>query len=125
MTPSTGRVKILVLNVWGLQHLADDKSARVAALAEHLRQSDYDIVLLQELWYNTDFQTIKVGTPWEQHDGQGYLGKIPVCATKNTLIGVWLSLIKILRLLQYYQDSFPYSVTNSLTLPGQFPLLYH
>ena len=50
-------LNILNLNVWGLG-LANRKNERMPAIAEMLLQSDYDVVLLQEAWYNADYRIL-------------------------------------------------------------------
>ena len=50
-------LNILNLNVWGLG-LANRKNERMPAIAEMLMQSDYDVVLVQEAWYNADYRIL-------------------------------------------------------------------
>jgi len=52
-------VRVLTLNCWGIWLLSSDREARIAAIASHLAQGDYDIVLLQEVWCVSDFDLIR------------------------------------------------------------------
>lgn len=42
-------IKVFTLNCWGLKGISDKRSERITAIANYLRQSVYDIVLLQEV----------------------------------------------------------------------------
>ena len=55
-------LKILNLNVWGLK-LADLKNERMPAIAKMLKNSDYDVVLVQEAWYNVDYHLLAATFP--------------------------------------------------------------
>jgi endonuclease/exonuclease/phosphatase family metal-dependent hydrolase len=51
-SPGDGLLKVLDLNTWGLSWpIAVDKSERFRALREVILHSDYDIVVLQEVWF--------------------------------------------------------------------------
>jgi len=54
-------VRVMSLNTWGMPHSmsSEDKEERMAAIGELLSQSEYDIVMLQELWMRPDHETIK------------------------------------------------------------------
>ena len=57
---------MLQLNVWGIHSLDErdnEKGRRVRSLAEQLRASDYDLVLLQELLNNDDYRVLRE-VPW-------------------------------------------------------------
>ena len=51
-------LSILTLNIWGIPFVSKDKDVRVQAIAERLKVSDYDIISLQEVWSEYDFQKI-------------------------------------------------------------------
>jgi len=63
-------LKVLNLNLWGLGWpLGEDKDLRVLALREELLAGDYDIVLLQELWYRADYDLLRQTMPYvSQYD---------------------------------------------------------
>ena len=42
-------IKVFTLNCWGLKGVSDKRSERITAIANCLRQSPYDVVLLQEV----------------------------------------------------------------------------
>eukprot|EP00088_Acartia_fossae_P009378 TRINITY_DN14538_c0_g1_i2.p1 TRINITY_DN14538_c0_g1~~TRINITY_DN14538_c0_g1_i2.p1 ORF type:complete len:418 (+),score=69.65 TRINITY_DN14538_c0_g1_i2:24-1256(+) len=53
-------VKVFTLNIWGIGYgISTERNVRVKAIADYLHQSDYDIVLLQEVWMPTDFHIIQ------------------------------------------------------------------
>lgn len=72
-----GRIKILNLNVWGLRFMSEDTTERVEALAKHLTEENYDVVFIQELWYNKDFHQIKNTLPYSTNYGSPYSKKCP------------------------------------------------
>jgi len=59
VTLTMASVRVLTLNCWGIWLLSSDREARIAAIAAHLAQGDYDIVLLQEVWCVSDFDLIR------------------------------------------------------------------
>jgi len=52
-------IKVFTLNCWGLKILSKFRLERMEAIGHFLKGSNYDIVLLQEVWTEGDFQTIK------------------------------------------------------------------
>jgi len=66
-TPKDDKVlKMLSLSVWGspASFGTEDKEARIAAIAEYIRNhTEIDLFLLQELWMRPDHQTIKAALP--------------------------------------------------------------
>ena len=61
-------LKILNMNVWGLK-TAEQKNARLPAIANMLRKSDYDAVLVQEAWYNVDYHLLAATFPYVTNYG--------------------------------------------------------
>ena len=59
-------LNILNLNVWGL---ADAKKERMPAIAKMLQNSDYDVVLVQEAWYNVDYLLLAATFPYVTNYG--------------------------------------------------------
>ncbi|KAH9279989.1 putative neutral sphingomyelinase [Echinococcus granulosus] len=57
----TERIKILTLNCWGIfiKGMTVQKDVRVDAICELLRKSDCDIIFLQEVWLQSDFEKIR------------------------------------------------------------------
>jgi len=52
-------ISVLTLNCWGIgMGVSKDRVARFRAIAQHLADSDYDIVCLQEVWCPSDYRTI-------------------------------------------------------------------
>ena len=57
-------ISVLTLNCWGIgMGVSKDRVARFRAIAQHLADSDYDIVCLQEVWCPSDFRTIVLVVP--------------------------------------------------------------
>uniref|UniRef100_A0A8D8WG82 sphingomyelin phosphodiesterase n=1 Tax=Cacopsylla melanoneura TaxID=428564 RepID=A0A8D8WG82_9HEMI len=52
-------VNILTLNCWGIPRVSKDRDVRMKAIAEEIACSKYDVVCLQEVWKNEDFELIK------------------------------------------------------------------
>jgi len=48
-------IKLFTLNVWGLKFVSKNRKERFKAIAEFLNRSDYDVVFMQELWLDEDF----------------------------------------------------------------------
>ncbi|KAL5968209.1 putative neutral sphingomyelinase, partial [Taenia solium] len=57
----TERIKILTLNCWGvfIKGMTVQKNVRVDAICELLQKSECDIIFLQEVWLQSDFEKIK------------------------------------------------------------------
>ncbi|KAI1301959.1 Sphingomyelin phosphodiesterase 2 [Halotydeus destructor] len=52
-------LKVITLNCWGLKFISSHREQRIKSIAQHLKEQDYDIVFLQELWCQADFDHIK------------------------------------------------------------------
>lgn len=52
-------VKLLTLNTWGLKYVSKYRRERLRAIAHQLAHSDYDIVALQEVWVQEDWDYIE------------------------------------------------------------------
>nr|XP_027198712.1 uncharacterized protein LOC113792949 [Dermatophagoides pteronyssinus] len=55
-------LKIFTLNCWGLRYVSDHRQVRIKLIAQHLVEQDYDIVFLQEVWIQSDFEYIRTKT---------------------------------------------------------------
>ena len=70
------RLRVCTLNCWfalyvvsaiiishnnprGLKYVAKDRKERIAAIANELAKSNYDIVTLQELWVFADYEHVR------------------------------------------------------------------
>lgn len=51
--------KVFTLNCWGIPVVSKNRKARMRAIAEALASSPFDVVCLQEVWTNTDYNLIK------------------------------------------------------------------
>ncbi|GEQ67993.1 hypothetical protein JCM33374_g1659 [Metschnikowia sp. JCM 33374] len=52
-------LSLLTFNCWGLKYVSKVRKARLQAIAEKLASSDHDIVALQEIWVEEDWQYIE------------------------------------------------------------------
>ncbi|XP_065083629.1 putative neutral sphingomyelinase [Ochlerotatus camptorhynchus] len=52
-------LSILTLNIWGIPHVSKDRAIRVEAIGDVLASGNYDIVSLQEVWSDSDYQYLK------------------------------------------------------------------
>ncbi|CAH0560466.1 unnamed protein product [Brassicogethes aeneus] len=52
-------LSVLSFNVWGLKYVSKNREDRIRAIAEHLALGKYDLVSLQEVWSQDDFELIK------------------------------------------------------------------
>ena len=48
---------------------AEEKATRMPAIASFLKQSQYDVVFIQEAWYHADFQVLKNTFPYSTFYG--------------------------------------------------------
>ncbi|XP_060531232.1 putative neutral sphingomyelinase isoform X2 [Cylas formicarius] len=53
-------LKVFTLNCWGLRGISKNRKTRINAIAEVLSKKDYDVICLQEVWMDKDYQTIKL-----------------------------------------------------------------
>ncbi|KAH7914724.1 Endonuclease/exonuclease/phosphatase [Hygrophoropsis aurantiaca] len=53
------QIKVVSLNCWGLKYVSKDRHERIAAIAASLARSDYDIIALQEIWVEADYEHIR------------------------------------------------------------------
>ncbi|KAI0639958.1 Endonuclease/exonuclease/phosphatase [Trametes polyzona] len=56
---SDSRLRLLTLNCWGLKYVSKHRKERVAAIANALAASDYDVITLQELWVFADYEYVR------------------------------------------------------------------
>ncbi len=52
-------IKVMTLNCFGLYVVSKHRRQRMQAIGEYLVGSDYDIVLLQEVWCNEDYDLLE------------------------------------------------------------------
>ncbi|VVC24585.1 Hypothetical protein CINCED_3A018926 [Cinara cedri] len=53
------KISVFTLNIWGLKFFGTNRTERVKALAKCLINNGYDIVCLQELWCQEDFNYLR------------------------------------------------------------------
>ncbi|XP_062552536.1 putative neutral sphingomyelinase [Armigeres subalbatus] len=52
-------LSVLTLNIWGIPYVSKDRPVRVEAIGDVLASGNYDIVSLQEVWSDSDYQYLK------------------------------------------------------------------
>jgi len=58
-------MKVFSINMWGLRWpLGEDDAERFKTLRDVLRSSDYDFVLLQEVWYKSQYDAVRGSMPY-------------------------------------------------------------
>jgi sphingomyelin phosphodiesterase 2 len=71
-------LSILTLNVWGIPFISKDKDTRIKNIAQFLSKSDYDLVSLQELWSDNDYEylksVLKLAFPYFHYFHSGVVG---------------------------------------------------
>jgi len=57
--------KVMSLNTWGMPERlgSQDKTQRMAAIAEELKKGEYDLYLFEELWMRPDYWTLHAAVP--------------------------------------------------------------
>ena len=61
-------MKVLSLNTWGLNWpFSEDKWYRVRALRNIIALGDYDVILLQEVWFRRDYDIIRSAVPYASY----------------------------------------------------------
>ncbi|KAI8378947.1 inositol phosphophingolipids phospholipase C [Blakeslea trispora] len=75
---TTGQLKVLSYNCWGLAIVSKDRELRLKAIAEALQTQDCDLITLQEVWVAKDFERIehavKSRLPYSKYFPSGALG---------------------------------------------------
>ncbi|CAE6377282.1 unnamed protein product [Rhizoctonia solani] len=76
-TPDS-QLRVLTLNCWGLKFVSKDRVVRTRAIGDEIAASNYDIVGLQELWVQGDYDYIKAKVahklPYSKYFLSGALG---------------------------------------------------
>ena len=54
------QIKVITLNCWGLYGVSKLRRQRMKAIGKYLAESDFDIVLLEEVWTHEDFELLKI-----------------------------------------------------------------
>lgn len=52
-------LRVFTLNIWGLKGVSAKRSERVKEIGEWLAASEFDVVLLQEVWLQEDFDSLR------------------------------------------------------------------
>ncbi|KIJ21995.1 hypothetical protein PAXINDRAFT_159971 [Paxillus involutus ATCC 200175] len=52
-------IRIASLNCWGLKYVSKDRHERIAAISSAFSRADYDIIALQEIWVEADYNQVR------------------------------------------------------------------
>ena len=64
------RLRVLDLNTWGLSWpFSEDRETRFRALREVIAHSEYDVILLQEVWFRSDHELLRTALPYSTYFG--------------------------------------------------------
>ena len=78
---NTFTLRVLTINVWGFKAWAEEKQVRMSAIADFINKTEYDVVLIQEAWYNKDYQILKDTLPYSSF--YGALGSLLCPPSRN------------------------------------------
>ncbi|XP_055682928.1 putative neutral sphingomyelinase [Lutzomyia longipalpis] len=71
-------LSVLTINIWGIPFVSKDREVRVQRIAAELSTGKYDVVSLQEVWSEADYQYIKSQTelvlPYSHYFYSGVVG---------------------------------------------------
>lgn len=84
-TETPANLKVATFNVWGL-YISRNRHTRMQAIAEKLRQSDYSIIGLQEVWIRKDYEylagELSTTFPYSYYFKSGQMGSGMVTFSK-------------------------------------------
>ncbi|XP_030623685.1 sphingomyelin phosphodiesterase 2a [Chanos chanos] len=102
------RLRVFSLNCWGIRYLSRHCEQRFEMIADMLERERHDIVLLQEVWSEQDFLSLKrklsVTHPYSHHFKSGVIGSGLAFFSKYTLQNTLLH--------QYSLNGYPYKVRH-------------
>lgn len=61
-------LQVLLMNVWGLR-FGEEKETRIPAIANFLKKSKHDIVVIQEAWHYSDYEKLRATFPYSTSFG--------------------------------------------------------
>ncbi|KAG5676825.1 hypothetical protein PVAND_006632 [Polypedilum vanderplanki] len=86
-------ISVLTMNVWGIPFISADKDIRIEKISEHLVTSEYDVISLQEVWSEYDFQKIRDKLskkyPYAHYFYSGVFGSGLCVFSKHQIISVF------------------------------------
>ncbi|TRY74675.1 hypothetical protein TCAL_11250 [Tigriopus californicus] len=59
LDPTSVEIRVFTLNCWGLRLISSDRKERFEAIGHYLSRGDHDIVFLQEVWNQSDYDAVK------------------------------------------------------------------
>lgn len=84
-------LNVLTLNIWGIPYISDDRETRINSISNELSSGKYDIVSLQEVWSQSDYNTIKQNLeavlPFSHYFYSGVMGAGLCVLSKYPIIG--------------------------------------
>ncbi|XP_054472992.1 sphingomyelin phosphodiesterase 2 [Anoplopoma fimbria] len=99
-------VRVFSLNCWGIRYLSKHISQRYAMIGDMLCKEEHDIVLLQEVWSEKDFLSLKkklaCSHPYSHHFKSGAIGSGLAIFSKHRIHETFL--------YRYSLNGYPYMV---------------
>ena len=72
------QLKVLTLNCWGIPVICPNRKERIIAIGEELAKGEHDIILLQEIWSQSDYEKLTTkllaGYPFSHYWHSGMVG---------------------------------------------------
>ncbi|KAL4069831.1 Endonuclease/exonuclease/phosphatase [Scleroderma yunnanense] len=101
-------IRVATFNCWGLKYVSKDRHKRIAAIAAAFSNSEHDIISLQELWVEEDYNQIRSAVsdrlPYTKRFLSGALGSGLAIFTKWPIIST--------RIIPYSLNGEPTDVTG-------------
>ena len=75
MSDSSNTLRVLNLNTWGFRLVSSglkEKESRFEALRDILARNEFDVALLQEVWYRCDYDLLKATFPYSSYLSDHY-----------------------------------------------------
>uniref|UniRef100_A0A0K8TSH4 sphingomyelin phosphodiesterase n=1 Tax=Tabanus bromius TaxID=304241 RepID=A0A0K8TSH4_TABBR len=86
-------LNILTLNVWGIPYISRDREERIKAIGDELSKGIFDVVSLQEVWSQSDYETLKKRTsnvlPYTHYFHSGVAGSGLCLLSKYPIISAF------------------------------------
>ncbi|XP_006276956.1 sphingomyelin phosphodiesterase 2 [Alligator mississippiensis] len=102
------QLRVFDLNCWAIRYLSKLRQERVQMIADTLSQEGYDLVLLQEVWSETDYRTLKQRLsacyPSSHYFRSGVIGSGLCVFSKYPILDTFL--------YQYSLNGYPYMLQH-------------
>ncbi|NXM35618.1 NSMA phosphodiesterase, partial [Oxyruncus cristatus] len=112
----TLRLRVFDLNCWAIRYLSKRRQERIRLIGDMLRQEDFDLVLLQEVWSERDYSDLKVKLegcyPFPHYFRSGVIGSGLCVFSRFPILDTLL--------YQYSLNGYPYMLQHGDWFCGKF-----